>query len=197
MLVLLSSLTLAIRLPTNTPIQRCSLLVTGSPALLDNLPTLCRSSVDADADATGVIYRLPTSARLEVIAEGERTTLDLLATAVEAEVAAQGADCSVRVAWQPPTYAYTTKFPVVDLATQMKAKVEISGDEATVDYYRRSVQLEAVFNRGLKMQKRGSKGKLTLELAGDADRLKQFLRWCYRGPPLLGTRADVFVKWSK
>ena len=43
----------------------------------------------------------------------------------------------------------------------------------------------------------GGAAAAAVAVAGDADRLKQFLRWCYRGPPLLGTRADVFVKWSK
>ena len=99
--------------------------------------------------------------------------------------------------WQPATHAYDSKFPLIDLAARMKARVEIRGDEQTVSYYSRSVQLEAVFNRGLKMSKKVSKDKLVLELSGDSDRLKQFLRWCYRGPPMLGSLADVKVKWSK
>lgn len=45
--------------------------------------------------------------------------------------------------------------------------------------------------------RRGGGRKLTLDVSGKADRLKQFLRWCYRGPPLVGSPAKVTVKWSK
>eukprot|EP00908_Phaeocystis_cordata_P008857 Transcript_19575.p3 GENE.Transcript_19575~~Transcript_19575.p3 ORF type:complete len:81 (+),score=26.84 Transcript_19575:542-784(+) len=79
----------------------------------------------------------------------------------------------------------------------MKMQVEIEGDEGAISYYSRSVTLEAVFNRGLKLKRRGGGRKLTLDVSGKADRLKQFLRWCYRGPPLVGSPAKVTVKWSK
>ena len=106
---------------------------------------------------------------------------------------------------------------------EMKMQVEIEGDEGAISYYSRSVTLEAVFNRGLKLKRRcrrrhglgwatgagaehallpcavrrGGGRKLTLDVSGKADRLKQFLRWCYRGPPLVGSPAKVTVKWSK
>ena len=47
--------------------------------------------------------------------------------------------------WQPPTYAYDSKFSVITLAPKMKATVEVKGEEQTIDYYYRCVQVEVAY----------------------------------------------------
>lgn len=61
------------------------------------------------------------------------------------------------------------------------------------------VQIEAVFNRGLKIDRNGFKrgdAEMTLDVAGDSGRIKSFLRWCQRGPPL-ARAEEVKITWSK
>ena len=43
---------------------------------------------------------------------------------------------------------------MISLSPEMKMQVEIEGDEGAISYYSRSVTLEAVFNRGLKLKRR-------------------------------------------
>jgi len=79
----------------------------------------------------------------------------------------------------------------------MRANLQLHGDVQTLDYYTRHLQVEAVFNRGLKLSSnRPGERKLEVTVTGSASRLKSFVRWCQRGPPL--QRAErVQVKWEK
>ena len=82
------------------------------------------------------------------------------------------------------------------LAPNMQVTIKLEGQQATLEYYKRNLQVEAVFNRGLKLRwKRLTDGCLEMGCEGDSNRLKSFLRWCYNGPPL--DRAEkVSVTWG-
>ena len=78
----------------------------------------------------------------------------------------------------------------------MKASITLTGKEFTLDYYTRHLQVEAVYNRGVTLTKsRQSPTELRVDVQGDSSRIKSFVRWCQRGPPL--ERADgVAIQWS-
>ncbi|KAL1499151.1 hypothetical protein AB1Y20_013662 [Prymnesium parvum] len=172
---------------------RVSLRVSGSAALIASLPPTLRSHLTGGI--TGVMYEV-NARRLELIAEGERPLLETLVRFAEDAVEGEeGAEC--RMSWQLPGGGYDETFPLVRLAEDMRAEVELRGDPATMAYYARHLNVEAVFNRGLKVSERGlNHDRLTVSLSGDADRLKSFVRWCYNGPRL--ARAEkVTVTWKK
>ena len=171
---------------------RVSLRVAGSSALLEELPAALRSR--AAPGLTGVVYGLDHQ-RLEVIAEGERALLEPLVEFVEEEVEKDGAEC--RLSWQLPGGGYAARFPLVRLGGDMQATVGLEGEQGIIENYNRHVQVEAVFNRGLKVKsKRLTEGRLEVVVTGDANRLKSFVRWCYNGPRL--ARADkVTVEWGE
>lgn len=169
---------------------RVSLLVSGPKALIDTLPDACRGA----AGATGVVYGLSES-KVEIIAEGDKSALEPLAASVQASADAD-ADSSCRQVWQLPVGGYAASFPLVSLAPTMTATVRMKGDMGTIDYVKRHLQTEAVFNRGLELKKESpSAEQLVVTCKGDSRRLKSFVRWCYAGPPL--ARADeVDVTWA-
>lgn len=179
---------------------RVGLLVTGSTAAVDQLQQLCRSQLSTDEPASlrGVIYRL-TADSAEIVAEGEREALVLLASSV-ASLGAEAAGVEVREQWQQPLAetGYRTDFPLVPLLTpKMRAHIRLSGTPDALDTIARQLQVEAVFNRGLKFQKaRPQPDQLEVTSQGGLKRLKSFVRWCYTGPPL--ARADsVSVSWEE
>jgi len=102
----------------------------------------------------------------------------------------------VKVAWQAPVGGYTSEFSLVTLKPKMSASLELAGTDQCLNYYSRHLNIEAVFNRGLKVAStRPSGGLLRIDVSGDSGRLKSFVRWAQRGPPL--QRCDsVDVKWS-
>merc|ERR1719203_1574760 len=130
---------------------------------------------------------------MEIVAEGKPVVLEELVHSLEDHVKSVQAAKS-RVAWQSPTGGYDEHFPLVILQPKMEAMVILEGDEQTMDYYQRHLRIEAVFNRGLKLECQRSE-RLVVTVAGDSTRIKSFVRWCQRGPPL--QRADrVQVKWA-
>mmetsp|Transcript_21625 Transcript_21625/g.46619 ORF Transcript_21625/g.46619 Transcript_21625/m.46619 type:complete len:213 (-) Transcript_21625:283-921(-) len=173
-------------------LERVAVLVTGSKQLLDSLPRACR---EVDASLSGVVYSLPDE-RLEVIAEGSRAQLDKLVGLVHQVIAVDSNSATSRAVWQPPTGGYGGTFPLVALHPKMLAQIDLDGDKQTLDFYTLQLQLEAVFNRGLKLNsKRPQNEQLKLTVSGDTVRLKSFVRWCQRGPPM--QRADrVQVEWE-
>eukprot|EP00316_Scyphosphaera_apsteinii_P017103 CAMPEP_0119310610 /NCGR_PEP_ID=MMETSP1333-20130426/19668_1 /TAXON_ID=418940 /ORGANISM="Scyphosphaera apsteinii, Strain RCC1455" /LENGTH=185 /DNA_ID=CAMNT_0007314825 /DNA_START=258 /DNA_END=815 /DNA_ORIENTATION=+ len=169
--------------------SRVAILVTGPKALLDSLPDKCRSQPKS---VSGVIYGIG-HARMEIVAEGQAAALEhLVGDLDEALESVEGA--MSRVVWQPPTGGYEDHFPLVVLQPKMKATITLEGDEQTLDYYQRHMRIEAVFNRGLKVECKRLEW-LTVTVTGDSTRIKSFIRWCQRGPPL--QRADrIQVKWA-
>jgi acylphosphatase len=160
---------------------------------VESLPDVCRGLAD-ELNLLGVMYSVGD--RLEVVAEGERANLDTLVSSVESTVSAvDGTDITVR--WQQPNGGYVAGFPLVMLQPKMTATITLGAKEFTLDYYTRHLQVEAVFNRGLKMAyKRVSPAELVVEVKGDSSRLKAFVRWAQRGPPL--ERADsVTIQWTE
>ena len=120
---------------SSSGLERISLRVAGSAHLLKDLPNACRANV---VDVEGIIYSLP-SGRLEIIAEGERATLDGLANAVKAAVDAEDG-AMVHLSWQLPAGGYGGDFPLVELRPKMNAHVVLHGSEGTLDYYTRHLQ---------------------------------------------------------
>ena len=114
---------------------------------------------------------------------------------MEEEGKREGADC--RLSWQLPGGGYDENFPLVHLSSDMQATVELHGTPDTMALYNRHVQVEAVFNRGLKVKKKElMDGQLKVGVTGGADRMKSFVRWCYNGPRL--EKADrVSVIWGE
>jgi len=174
--------------------DRISLLLRGPDALLAAMPDCVRKN---GGGLKGVVYDLGGE-RLEVIAEGSKEELNKLTGALEESVSAES-EASCRTAWQEPVGGYDPQFPIIQLEPKMKARIAMKGSDGDLDYYSRHLQIEAVFNRGLKMNRNGFKRgdtEMNLDVAGDSGRIKSFLRWCQRGPPL--ARADeVKITWSK
>ena len=173
--------------------SRVSFRVSGSSEAVAGLPDALRSQ--AVAGLTGVMYNI-NDERLEAIVEGERALLEPMVEYLEEEVKKKdGAEC--RLSWQLPGGGYDEKFPLVQLSKDMQATISLHGEEATMTYYNRHLQVEAVFNRGLKIKwKKLGDGMLAMGVTGNAERLKSFVRWCYNGPRL--ERADkVTIDWGK
>mmetsp|Transcript_13249 Transcript_13249/g.40008 ORF Transcript_13249/g.40008 Transcript_13249/m.40008 type:complete len:214 (+) Transcript_13249:3-644(+) len=170
--------------------NRVSLQLSGPTASLEPLAQSC-VGMARSAGLTGIVYSLERLARLEIVAEGGREHLDALV-----DHAAAAADVECKVEWQAPVGGYDEAFPLVTLRPQMSAVLGVHGDKRTLDYYTRHLQVEAVFNRGLKLaSERKDPTLLSLRLSGDSARLKSFVRWAQRGPPL--ERAErVVVTWS-
>ena len=169
--------------------ERLSLLVSGGAAAAADLSALCQGK-----ECTGVVFGLPGN-RVEIIAEGEQSNINQI---VDAITAAAGPSATLRRKDQLPLGGYVEEFPVVTFdAKKMRAKVDMTGSVMDLDVITRNLQIEAVFNRGLKLQKlRVSDELLQLDVQGESGRLKSFIRWCYNGPPLV--RADeVKVQWSE
>jgi len=179
------------QLVTASGLERVSLRVTGSSHFLEDLPAACRVGSEGLA---GIIYSLP-SGNVEVIAEGERVALDGLVSTLQGAVDAEdGAE--MHLSWQPPVGGYSDGLPLVVLQGKMRANIELHGSEGTLEYYIRHLQVEAVFNRGLALQKKRQPAQLDLSVSGDSARIKSFVRWCQRGPPL--DRAErCVVSWSQ
>ena len=176
-----------------SPCDRVSLLVKGPFAA--GIADVVRGEAQGVPSISGIIYGLDPE-RAEIIAEGERADLEALAGGIEKVVGA----ANLRTAWQQAAVAkslsYTDAFPLVQLSKRMRCAVTIASDQNTLDYYTRHVQIEAVFNRGLQLEReRPDPEELIFTVTGDAKRLKGFLRWCYRGPPL-ARESSVGVKWS-
>lgn len=166
---------------------RLALLVSADSLSLGDVQGICS---DGRA-AKGTIYGLGDG-RLELVAEGERGVLEQLASDVES---AAGTAASVRQAWQSPVGGYGAGFQIVELQPRMRTRISICGQQGDLDYIQRHLQLEAVFNRGLKLTKsRPDPTRIELDCTGKSDRLKSFLRWCYNGPPLRQPE-EVKVEW--
>ena len=60
--------------------------------------------------------------------------------------------------------------------------VTLRSDTNTLDYFARHVQIEAVFNRGLKLERsRPDDEEIVFTVTGDPKRVRGFLKWCYAG----------------
>merc|ERR1719421_1520325 len=156
------------------------------------LAALCKE----DGRAAGVIYALPNG-RMEVVAEGEESALKELVAAITAR-ALDGGGAEIKAKWQLPLGSYEATFPIVDLTPEkLSAVIDLEGEEQLLDYLGRHVQIEAVFNRGLKVLKKERKGPqhLQVSVTGETSRLKSFLRWCYAGPPMAPPPDSVTVQW--
>ncbi len=171
--------------------SRVSVLVSGSSSVAESLPDAWRKSA-AEGQSSGVIYVL-SSDKIEIVAEGEEKQLKSLVSLAQLAADEGGATC--REAWQLPVGGYDPRYPSVELTPVMEAKVTITGKSGTLDYYKRNLQVEAVFNRGLELSSRRPKpDTLVVVIRGDSSRIKSFVRWCYAGPPLV--KADtVSVAW--
>ena len=172
--------------------SRVSFRVSGSSDAVANLPDALRSrAVDG---LTGVMYNI-NDERLEAIVEGERALLEPMVEYLEEEVTKDGAEC--RLSWQLPGGGYDKSFPLVQLSSDMQATISLRGEEPTMAYYNRHLQVEAVFNRGLKIKwKKLGDQQLAMGVTGNAERLKSFVRWCYNGP-LLERAEKVTIEWGK
>jgi len=169
---------------------RVSLLMSGGDPSL--LAAACRGH---ESELAGVIYSLPDD-RVEVIAEGPQQVVDSLIDRVRAAAG----DASVRENLsQLPVGGYEISFPLVDLVEpSATARIAMVGEAADMDYIRRHLQTEAVFNRGLKLTKgkQYAAEEIDIVCSGKSERLKSFVRWCYNGPPL-ARPSSVKVKWEK
>jgi acylphosphatase len=172
---------------------RLALLIAGGDSSTAVVADLCKNSAKL---CTGVVYELSDD-RLEVVAEGEKTTLENLLDAIQSKA---GAGAELKANWQLPVGSYKSTFPVVDMTPETSsAEIALNvrnGKEGTLDYISRHVQIEAVFNRGLNVLKkeRTSPTQLRLQVKGSSLRVKSFVRWCYNGPWM--ARADeVTIDW--
>ena len=79
----------------------------------------------------------------------------------------------------------------------MRGEIVLEGTPGELDTISRQLQVEAVFNRGLKLEARARPrpDRLELTCSGELRRLKSFVRWCYVGPPLAKPEC-VSVTWS-
>jgi acylphosphatase len=169
---------------------RLSLIVGSSGVAPEEWPELCR-----DEGRTGVVYGL-SDGRVEIVAEGERASLEALISKVHSSTPSEMVN--LRETWQLPVGGYQAAFPVFILEPKMRADISLRcEDTGNLDYIARHSQIEAVFNRGLKLSKsREHPQQLDMVVVGDSGRLKSFVRWCYSGPPL--ARPDeVKVDWIK
>ena len=120
---------------------RLGLLVSGSAAVVEELQQVCRGQVSTDGPVVGVIYQL-TADSAEVVAEGEREALVLLARRVAA-LGAEAAGAEVREAWQQPL-AETgdeAEFPLVLLAPKMRAHIVLAGTPDALDIISSQLQV--------------------------------------------------------
>ena len=143
---------------------------------------------------TGVVYELSND-RMEVVAEGEKDALEGLLAAIKADA---GSSAQLKENWQLPVGSYASTFPVVDMTSETStAQIKLSGEAETLDYFARHVQIEAVFNRGLKLlsKERARPTQLDVQVKGASGRVKSFVRWCYNGPPM-ARAEEVSVEWQ-
>ena len=84
---------------------------------------------------------------------------------------------------------------MIDFKPKMGAKISMRSKPDDLDYISRHLQIEAVFNRGLKLKKGGLHQEALISVSGKAERVKSFVRWCYLGPQLVRPDA-VTVEWQ-
>jgi len=170
------------------PGSRLALLVSDSTVSASEMPKV----IGADS-VMGVVYAL-SGDRVEIVVEGEKPALEAVIANVRD---AAGAGATLRERWQLPVGGYGDKIKFVELQPKMQATINLQcKNDGALDYISRHVQIEAVFNRGLKCTKeRISKEQLVLHASGDSGRLKSFVRWCYQGPAL-GRPDEVNVDWK-
>ena len=176
-----------------SPCDRVSLLVKGPFAA--GIADVVRGEAQGVPSISGIIYGLDPE-RAEIIAEGERADLEALENGIASYVGA----ANLRTAWQQAAISkkssYSDAFPLVTLSKRMRAAVALRSDTNTLDYFARHVQIEAVFNRGLKLERsRPDDEEIVFTVTGDPKRVRGFLKWCYRGPPL-ARETEVSVQWS-
>ena len=176
-----------------SPCDRVSLLVKGPIAA--GIADVVRGEAQGVPSISGIIYGLDPE-RAEIIAEGERADLEALENGIASYVGA----ANLRTAWQQAAISkkssYSDAFPLVTLSKRMRAAVTLRSDTNTLDYFARHVQIEAVFNRGLKLERsRPDDEEIVFTVTGDPKRVRGFLKWCYRGPPL-ARETEVSVQWS-
>ena len=176
-----------------SPCDRVSLLVKGPFAA--GIADVVRGEAQGVPSISGIIYGLDPE-RAEIIAEGERADLEALENGIASYVGA----ANLRTAWQQAAISkkssYSDAFPLVTLSKRMRAAVTLRSDTNTLDYFARHVQIEAVFNRGLKLERsRPDDEEIVFTVTGDPKRVRGFLKWCYRGPPL-ARETEVSVQWS-
>jgi acylphosphatase len=168
---------------------RLALLISEAPGVVAAEVSKACAAVEG---ASGVVYAL--DGRVELVAEGSQDALEKLTSDVQ-QLA--GPSAQLREAWQRQVGGYQEAFPVVEMKPKMHAKVKMRAPEGDLDYISRHFQIEAVFNRGLKLQKeRASPEEAVLYVSGPMTRVKSFVRWCYLGPPLRIPEA-VTVEWKE
>jgi hypothetical protein len=143
---------------------RLSLIVGSSGVAPEEWPELCR-----DEGRTGVVYGL-SDGRVEIVAEGERASLEALISKVHSSTPSEMVN--LRETWQLPVGGYQAAFPVFILEPKMRADISLRcEDTGNLDYIARHSQIEAVFNRGLKLSKsREHPQQLDMVVVGDSGR---------------------------
>lgn len=173
---------------------RLSLVLSGVDATRVQLACRGQPSIDQPSGVRGTVYKIDDQ-RVEVVAEGQRPQLEQLSLGVGG---LDGATV-VHEAWQQPPSGGSgyESFPLVELSPKMRGEIVLEGTPVDLDTISRQLQVEAVFNRGLKLSDRARPRPDRLELtsSGELRRLKSFVRWCYVGPPLARPEC-VRVKWS-
>ena len=142
---------------------------------------------------SGIIYGLDPE-RAEIIAEGERADLEALENGIASYVGA----ANLRTAWQQAAISkkssYSDAFPLVTLSKRMRAAVTLRSDTNTLDYFARHVQIEAVFNRGLKLERsRPDDEEIVFTVTGDPKRVRGFV---VLPRAALARETEVSVQWS-
>lgn len=167
---------------------RLALLISDAPSLAAADVSKACAAVDG---LSGVVYQL--DGRIELVAEGVKPSLDAVVSELQ-QLA--GTSASLREAWQGQVGGYTSGFPVIDFKPKMGAKISMRSKPDDLDYISRHLQIEAVFNRGLKLKKeRPAPEEALISVSGKAERVKSFVRWCYLGPQLVRPDA-VTVEWQ-
>jgi acylphosphatase len=168
---------------------RLALLISDAPAVsADEVSKAC-AAMDG---LTGVVYAMDD--RVELVAEGSKELLEKLKGDMQ-QLA--GPSAQLREVSQGSVGGYKATFPVVEMKPKMHATVEMRAGKEDLDYMARHFQIEAVFNRGLKLEKmRPGPEKAVLKVSGPMKRVKSFVRWCYLGPQLRRPES-VTVEWRE
>lgn len=185
---------------------RVGIKVAAPRPILNKLAASCRMEAGIKRGLTGIVYGLPDGG-VEILVEGRAKYVSLFQQWAEGFVNGQCSTldtacdvATVRAKQLDPTAgAYQATFPFVNLAeTEDKSvRLVLHGDHQVLDYTLRHCQIEASFNRGLACSSRWLDDRqLELVVSGPVAKLKSFVRWCKRGPPLQRPER-VVIQWEE
>jgi len=187
--------------------DRLSFRVKGPTAVLDKLVGTVKKEAGFKRGLKGVVYGLGAGG-VEILLEGNKQRLESFVGWGEKWVTdtceAMEETCPVvttDITWKQAEgiQIYTPQFKVVDFEKQMRVKLWLRADQLVLSYFLKHMKLQSRM-RGLPNPAVTWVSEEQLQISqtaeGNMGRLKSFVRWCKKGPPMVSVE-DIRVTWEE